>query len=235
MPELENRMNATASLPTGSRITQTLGHLALHYRAVEDGPRAARLFEKLGFVRVQDIPLPNGSRFYQFAVDPNAPLEGDGIIYLSRASDQQLALLAAVHSALRVGQPDQHPAVGAMRSAQVSDPEVTFHVGILMKSLEQLEKLVVDIRDSAQHDPDFIGRINIVANRARRGDAQIDARMDTSPVFGSTPRQCYGKYGCQAFIETDLLTSGPLGENLVIELDYVFPGHPQHMFNKTEI
>jgi hypothetical protein len=225
----------TTVTPADSRVTKTLGHVALHYRKTEDGPRAARLFEKLGYARVQEFPLPNGSRFYQFAVDANAPLEGDGIIYLSRASDQQLALLEAVHSALRVGQPDQHPAVAAMRSAQVSDPEVTFHVGLLMKSLEELEKVVVDIRESAQRDPNFIGRINIVANRARRGDAGIDARMDASPVFGSTARECYGRYGCQAFIETSLLTSGPLGENLVIELDYLFPGHPRHMFNKTEI
>jgi hypothetical protein len=227
-------MNAKAT-PASSPISKTLGHLALHYRKTEDGPRAARLFEKLGYVRVQEIPLPNGSNFYQFAVDGNAPLEGDGILYLSRASEQQLAVLDAVHSALRIGQSNEHPAVSAMRAAQVTDPEVTFHVGILMKSLEELESLVVNLRESAQHDPDFKGHIKVIANRARRGDAKIDARMDASPVFGHTPRECYGKYGCQAFIETDLLTSGPLGDNLVIELDYVFPGHPQHMFNKTEI
>lgn len=226
---------STPSSAANGRINKTLGHVALHYRKAEDGPRAARLFEKLGYVRVQEIPLPNGSHFYQFALDPNAPLEGDGILYLSRASDQQLALLDAVHSALRVGRPDEHEAVRAMRAAQVSDPEVTFHVGILMKSLEELERVVVNVRDSAERDPDFKGRLKIVANRARRGDPQIDSRMDASPVFGATPRECYGKYGCQAFIETNLLSSGPLGENLVIELDYVFPGHPQHMFNKTEI
>jgi len=221
-------MNATAAK---GPISKTLGHLALHYRKAEDGPLAARLLQRLGYVRVQEFPLPNGSHFYQFAVDENAPLMGDGIIYLSRASDQQLAVLEAVHTALRIGKSDEHPAVSAMRAAQVTDPEVTFHVGILMKSLEELERAIASVRQ----DPELAGRIEVVANRARRGDAQIDARMDASPVFGQTERQCYGKYGCQAFIKTDLFTSGPLGENLVIELDYLFPGHPQHMFNKTEI
>lgn len=216
-------------------ISKTLGHVALHYRSAEDGPRAARLFELLGYAQVQAIPLPNGTMFYQYAVDPSAPLEGDGILYLSRASDAQLALHAAIRDALRIGKPGEHASVAAMRAAQVSDPEVGFHVGILMKSLEELEQAVSRVRDVALGESDFRGRIKIIANRARRGDAEIDARMSASPVFGDTPRQCYGRYGCQAFIQTDLLVSGPLGENLVIELDYLFPGHPEHMFNKTEI
>lgn len=217
------------------QITKTLGHIALHFRKAEDGPAAARLLQMFGYGVVQEIPLPNSTSFYQFAVDRNAPLNGSGILYLSRMSDQQLALLDAIHQALKVGQPQEHAAVAAMRAAQVSDPEVGFHVGILMQSLEELEEVVERIRAAAQTDPALKNRIKIVANRARRGDPKIDARMDASPVFGHTPRECYGKYGCQAFIETSLLSSGPLGENLVLELDYVFPGYPEHMFNKTLI
>jgi hypothetical protein len=49
----------------------------------------------------------------------------------------------------------------------------------------------------------------------------------------ATPRQTYGRFGCQAFVETDLPAGGLLGENMVIELDYAFPGHAENMFVKT--
>lgn len=220
---------------TNTEITKTLGHVALQFRDTADGPAAAGLLQMLGFGIVQEIPLPNGSTFYQLAIDQRAPLDGDGILYLSRMSDQQLALVSAIEQALKVGQSGEHPCVAAMREAQVADPEVGFHVGILMKSLEELEQAVERVRAAANNDPRLKGRVKFIANRARRGDPEIDARMDASPVFGSTQRECYGKYGCQAFIETTLLRGGPLGESLVIELDYVFPGHPQHMFNNTLI
>jgi hypothetical protein len=226
-------MNATTDIP--GPVSKTLSHIALQYRNTEDGPAAARLLEMLGCRKVQEIPLPNGTTFYQFAVDSNAPLMGDGILYLARASDQQLALIDAIRDALNVGKSTEHPAVQAMRDAQVADPEVGFHIGILMQSLEELEERVSKAREAATYDPGIKGRLTIVTNRAKRGDPMIDSRMDASPVFGGTPRQCYGRFGCQAFIETSLLSGGPLGENLVIELDYLFPGHPHHMFNMTEI
>jgi hypothetical protein len=37
----------------------------------------------------------------------------------------------------------------------------------------------------------------------------------------------------QTFVETDLPAGGLLGENMVIELDYAFPGHAENMFVKT--
>lgn len=39
----------------------------------------------------------------------------------------------------------------------------------------------------------------------------------------------------QAFIETDLLKAGQLGDSMVIELDYVLPGHDQHILSVVEL
>lgn len=222
---------ANASKPV---VGNTLGHVGLQYRKAEDGPLAARLLEMLGYKKIIELPLPIGN-FYEFVVDQNTPLIGDSIVYLCRASDQQLALNQAIHAALHIGQAGEHPAVAAMRASQLTDPESTFHVGILMQSLEQLEQACLKVLDAEANDAAFKGRIKFLCNRARRGDAKIDARMDASPIFGKTPRETYGRNGCQAFIVTDLISTGLLGDNLAIELDYVFPGYPEHILNKVEI
>lgn len=216
-------------------VTRTLGHVALNYRNPEDGPLAARLLQMLGFGVVQDVPLPGGGRFYQFLVDPRAGNNGDGIVYMAPLPEAERALFATIHTALGVGTADEHPAVGAFRAAQATDPEYGFHVGILVDSLEAVEEVMLTLRDLAESDPGFQGRIKLLSNRSRRGTAAVDERLDASPVFADTPRYTYGRHAVQAFIETDIFSSGPLGEKMVIELDYVFPGYPDNIFTKTEL
>ncbi|TWB18429.1 MULTISPECIES: hypothetical protein [Nitrospirillum] len=212
-----------------------LGHIALHYRVPEEGPLAARLLMLVGFQVVQDFPMPDGTRFYQLALDGAEAAAGQGIVYLSALPAPDRALMAAVHAALRVGEVDEHPAVAGFRAAQASDPEYGFHVGIVARSLDWVERTMLAARELAANDPAFKGRLNLLANRSRRGTAAVDERLDTSPVFGDTPRYTYGRHAVQAFIETDIFAAGPLGEKLVLELDYVFPGYPENMFTKTEI
>jgi hypothetical protein len=63
--------------------TKALGHLALHYKTPEDGPRAAKLFAMLGFECVQEIPFGGGTMFYQFSVAEDTTGRGVGSLYLS--------------------------------------------------------------------------------------------------------------------------------------------------------
>jgi hypothetical protein len=213
---------------------RTMGHVALHYQRASDGPAAAKLLNLLGMVETQALPLPDGT-FYRFVVDPKHQARGDGIIYLSVVPEAQRALTDAIRSALKVGSSDEHPAVGGMRAAIEADPEYTFHVGMLLPSLEELERIVLDLQERAKSDPDLKGRVKVTLNRARRGNPEVDARLDASPLFQSADRYAYGSNGVQAFIETDILSSGLLGESLVIELDYVFPGYKSHILSVVEL
>jgi hypothetical protein len=214
---------------------KTLGHVALHYRKPDEGPLAARLMELLGFSKALDMELPGGSRFYQFYVDRNATNNGDGILYLSPLPESQRELIAAIHDALQIGTANEHPAVAKTRAAHAQDPEADFHVGLLLDSLETLEATMLHLRQLAADDPQFKGRMKVLVNRARPGTAEVDARMDASPLYRDVTRYTYGRNGVQAFVETDILTNGPLGDGVVIDLDYVFPGYAENLFTAVEL
>lgn len=220
---------------TQNKISLSMGHLALHYARPEDGPSAARLLSLIGLAQTQDLVLPNGTHFYRFVVDSRHYARGDGIVYLSAVPEAQQKLVEAVRAALRIGTPDEHPSVGEMRAALLSDPEYSFHIGLLAESLEAVESLVLDLRAHNDSDPEFKGRLTITLNRPMPGNAEVDARLDASPVFGDVTRYAYGRNGIQVFIETDLLVSGTLGESTVIEIDYVFPGHTSHILSVVEM
>ena len=106
---------------------------------------------------------------------------------------------------------------------------------MLTDSLEALEAIVLDLRQKSETDPDFKGRIKITVNRAAPGTPEVDARLDASPVYGGVTRYAYGRNAVQAFFETDLLSSGTLGENMVLEMDYVFPGYTSHVLSVVEL
>ncbi|WP_150294166.1 hypothetical protein [Sphingobium estronivorans] len=213
---------------------RTMGHVALHYPGKEAGPLAARLLNVIGFVETQKLPLPDGD-FYRFVVDERHSKRGDGIIYLSTVPAAQAALIAAAREALGHGTPQAHPAIAGLRAALDGDPEYSFHVGALLDSLEELERVTLALQALEDSDPAFKGRLSIIVNRPRPGDADIDARLDASPVFGGVTRFAYGRNGVQVFVETDLLSSGPLGESMVLELDYVFPGKDSHILSVVEL
>lgn len=212
----------------------TMGHIALHYPAPADGPLAARLLSQMGLTESQMLPLPGGN-FYRFVVSPDHIPRGDGIVYLSCLPEPQARLIAAVRTALNIGSDAEHEAVTAYRAMMAQDFEASFHFGLLMDSLENLEAMVLNLQDLAANDPDLKGRITIGMNRARPGDAQIDARLDASPVFGQVKRYAYGAGGVQVFVETDLVCAGQLGESMVFEFDYVFPDKSSHILSVVEL
>lgn len=214
---------------------KSLGHVALHYNSADNGPKAARLLELMGFSRLQEIVLPDGNIFYQFLINEDRVHDGVGTVYLARLPQVNADMTAAIRQALRVGEADEHPAVAAMRRGQQDDPEVGFHFGVMVETLDDLEETVLRLQQADRDDAALQGHMKIIVNRARPGDAEIDAMMDASPVFGSATRYCYGRNGCQVFVETDLIAAGPLGENMVIEFDHAFAGRPVNMFNKTEL
>lgn len=213
----------------------TLGHVALHYGAPEDGPAAAALLKLLGFVLREEIPLPDGSFFYHFLVDADATNNGDGILYLSPLRRSHRWLYESIREALAVGAANEHPAVAKVRASEQSDPEAGFHVGFLLQSLEDLEARFSAAQAAADAMPQLRGRLEFVFNRAKPGDPEIDARMDASPLFSGATRHTYGRNGVQAFVRTDLIVGGPLCDGVVLEFDYVFPGRPENMLTKTEM
>ena len=212
----------------------TMGHLALHYATPDDGPIAARLLGIMGLVETQMLPLPNGN-FYRFVANRGHFARGDGIVYLSCLPEPQARLIAAIHDALLVGTDTEHDAVTSYRAMMAQDFEASFHFGFLVPTLEELEALVAALTALEADDPAFRGRITIGLNRARRGDADIDARLDASPVFGSATRFAYGSGGVQVFVETDLVRAGQLGESMIFEFDYVFPGRTSHILSVVEL
>ncbi|WP_174274214.1 hypothetical protein [Sphingomonas bacterium] len=208
------------------RTSSSFGHLALHYREAEDGPRAARLLEALGFSPSYSTEGAGG-RFWHFVIDPQAEGGTDRILYLIRMP----APLRAVYDAIDVGLTGSAE-VAALREAQAKDPELGFHAAVLMHSLEELEALVQRVAAIAAEDPELAGRVRLTLNRARPGTPAVDARMDASPVFAQATRHTYGPNGVQVFVETDLIAGGPMGDNWVFEFDYVFPGYEENILNR---
>ena len=227
-------MTTLLEKPAEIKGARSMGHMALHYKTKEDGPLAARLLSMLGYVETQDLLLPNGSHFYRFVVDPRHSPRGDGIVYVSVVPDAQRDLTKAIHEALGVGTDHEHAAVVAMREKLEEDPEYSFHYGTLMESLEDLENIFLALEDANKNDPQLKGRLKLVYNRALPGNADVDARLDASPSYGGVTRYAYGKTGVQAFVETDILASGVLGETLMLEFDYVFPGYDRHVLSIVE-
>ena len=211
-----------------------MGHVALHYGKPEEGELGAKLLSLLGFIETQDLVLPGG-HFYRFVVSPKHQERGDGIIYLSAVPNAQRQLAEAVRVALKLDTPEEHPAVADMRAALLADPEYSFHIGVLLESLQELEQIVIQLQNDVKTDPKLRGRVRITFNRPRLGDADVDAKLDASPIFGQVGRYGYGRNGVQVFVETDILVSGILNESLVIELDYVFPDRLNHILSVVEI
>lgn len=211
------------------RVTQTISHVNLHYPCAQDGEAAALLLETAGLIRTQEMPLQQGGTFYRFTTNAHALNQPDNIIYLSPLPQAAADLFAAARQSLGIGTSKEHPAVAAYAAAHAADPEFDFHVGFLLDSLDYLEERFLALQALEANDPRFAGRLKFLVNRALPGDAKIDARLDASPVYRGITRTTYGRHGVQAFCETDLLVDGPLGGGLVLEFDFIFPGHDDHI------
>ena len=212
----------------GARLERSMGHVSLHYGRPEEGPLAARLLAALGFIQAEHFILPDGSDFYRFVVDQKHAGRADGILFLSVAPAEQRALGAAINDALKVDTPAQHPTVSAWRDALARLPEMNFHVGFLVSTLEEAERIALDVQALNDKDDDFRGRLKASWNRAQRGDPAVDARLDASPVFAGKGSDVYQPIAAvQLFIETDIIVCGPLQDRMTLEFDYVFPGFRQ--------
>jgi hypothetical protein len=207
---------------------KALGHLALHYRTPEDGRLATRLLEMLGFGRISS---PAGYPYHHYVVDPNTGDGADGILFIVQQPAALQELSSVIRANLKVDQPDEHPVVAKVRAGHASDPEYDLHLGILFTSLDEIEERILRIQHAGEHDADLRGRVRTILNRARPGTPEVDKRMDSSPIFKGVDRFTYGKNGIQAFVETDLFVTGPLGQKFVFELDYVFPGYEDNMLS----
>lgn len=148
--------------------------------------------------------------------------------------DAQRDLVDAVRDAFKIGIAGEHPAVAIMREHIADDPEYGFHYGSLLESLEDLEGKILTLMDANQKDPELKDRLKITLNRPIPGDEAVDARLDASSIYQGITRYAYGRNGVQAFIETDILSSGTLGEPMVLELDYVFPDTANHILSVVE-
>ena len=205
-----------------------LGHLALHYRTPEDGRLGARLLELLGFARV---PSPTGFPYHHYVLDPHMGDEANQILFIVEQPAALRELATVIRENLKVDQPGEHPVVAKVRAGHDSDPEYDLHLGVLFSSLEEIEARILRIQEAGQNDPELRGRVRTILNRARPGTKAVDLRMDQSPIFKGVERYTYGKHGIQAFVETDLFVTGPLGAKFVFELDYVFPGYADNMLS----
>lgn len=226
---MTQNISVVSTAPSGL----SMGHLAVHYYDAPDAEVAAKLMRAIGLQETQMLPLPQGN-FYRYVVGSSHFSRGDGIIYMSALPEPQRQLIDAITIKLGVGTAEEDPSVQGFRAMMEQDPEASFHFGFLMHSLEELEAIVLDLRNKAENDPDFKGRLNIVLNRAMKGDADVDARLDASPIYADATRFAYGRRGVQAFIETDILRSGQLGDKMVIELDYIFPDSENHILSVVE-
>ena len=220
-------MNVQSTVRASAALT--ISHVYLHYPRPEEGPAAALLLETAGLLKTQEMELPQGGVFYRFTTDRSAPNGGDNIIYLSPLPAATAALMAAAREALALGTDHEHPAVSAYRAAQAADPEYNFHVGFLHASLDNLEHRYLALQALEANDARFAGRMKFLVNRAQPGDADIDARLDASPIYKGVSRYTYGRNGVQAFCETDLIVDGPLGGGVVLEFDYIFPDRDDHI------
>ena len=209
------------------RPSSSYGHLAMQYPTPEDGPKAAKLLDALGFhLSYSTDETPTGD-FWHFVLDPSAEGGTDRIVYLMATPEPVRAVYKAIRET--VGNSDE---VKALRAAQAEDPELCFHAAVVVHSLEELEEMVLRVRALAEKDPELKDRVRITLNRARPGTPDVDARMDASPIFADVTRYTYGRNGIQIFVETDLLLGGPLGDNWVFEFDYVFPGYKENILNR---
>jgi hypothetical protein len=195
----------------------TIGHLALHYRP-GDEQAARRLLELLGCTLVQNGPAPGTDGFTTVVVDHDTWNYVDNVLYLSRAHPAQLALEDAIVERLA-----DDPSLAAYHDARVGQPEALAHVGIRYASFAALERAVLGVEAAAAPGGELEGRAVVTKFRARPGaDADIDAAMDASPVFGPDDRPAFADYGVQCFVKTDLFAAGLLALGQTIELDYFF-------------
>ena len=219
MTTTQQHATTTVDVPS---VHATIGHVAMHYRPGDEAP-ARRLFELLGCTLVDNGPDPGNDGFCSIVVSGDDWNYVDDMLYLSKASAQQVALDDAVADALGAGGDDQHPALTAWEDLRGEWPETATHVGIRFRSLDDVERAVAAVQSAGAPGGELEGRVSVSWFRARKGKLpEIDARMEASPVFGDDDRSAFSDFGVQCFVRTNLFAAGLLTFGQLIELDYYF-------------
>ncbi len=200
---------------------RVFGHLALHYMPGDEQP-ARRLLELMGCTLVDNGPDPGRDGFCTVLVDPVEANYADNIFFLSRVSDEQLAIEQAISAAL--ASTDGNAAVlAAYRTKTTAAPESISHIGIRYASFGALEEVLLAIERETAAGGVLEGRAQVVKYRARPGlDDEIDARLAASPAFRGDERPAFANSWVQCFVTTDVLGFGILALGHTFELDFVF-------------
>jgi hypothetical protein len=214
---------AVSVVPTGTMTrAHSLGHLALHY-APGDEAASRHLLGRLGFELVDNGPLPGQDGFCTVVVDRASHNHAENLMFLSRMSDAQQAVEAAIREHLRIGEADEDASVTAFRASRQQSPESAAHLGVRYSSLEEIEDVVVAHARDAEPGGPLAGRVEVTRYRARPNlAADVDARMADSPVFAADDRPAFANHWVQCFVRTDLFGFGVVALGQTIELDYVF-------------
>lgn len=199
-----------------------IGHLALHYRD-GDEHQARRLLELMGCKLVDNGPLPGADGFCTVLVDPDTGNHADNVMFLSRVPQQQAAIEDAIADALAIETDDESALVTALRAHAASNPESTSHIGFRYRTMEQLERILVDLERAAAPGGELEGRISVVKHCVRPGlDADVDRHMGASTVFAGVDKPSFADHWIQCFVNTDLCGFGILAFGSTFELDFVF-------------
>jgi hypothetical protein len=182
---------------------RSLGHVALGI-GPGDGPASAELLRALGLAVTDNGPSKMGDPWYTALVDPNT-FEGlENLFFVVPTSDEQRALEASMSAV---------DATGFLESKR-ANPESASHIALAYRDLDTLESAVRAVRG--------LDRASVRIFRAKRGDAEIDTRMDASDVFAGIEEEAFVDRTVQVFVHTDLLSTSLLCLGQTIELDYVF-------------
>ena len=184
--------------------TRSLGHVALGI-GPGDGPAAAELLRALGLDVTDNGPSKMGDSWYTALVDP-ATFEGlENLFFVVPTSHEQRALEASMAIV------DTAEFLASKRA----NPESASHVALAYRDLDALEAAIRRVRE--------LDRVSVRIFRAKRGHADVDARMDTSDIFGQITEEAFVDRTVQVFVHTDLVSTSLLCLGQTIELDYVFP------------
>jgi hypothetical protein len=199
---------------------RTFGHLALHYMPGDEKP-ARHLLELLGCTLVDNGPDPGNDGFCTVHVNASDTNHADNIFFLSQVAPEQLAIEHAIADALHAG--DTHELLHAYRTKTTKAPESISHIGIRYADLAELESVLEAVAVAAAPGGALEGRAELVKYAARPGlDADVDARMASSPAFTGDERPAFADHWVQCFVTTDLLGFGILALGHTFELDFIF-------------
>lgn len=189
----------------------SLSHVALGVGRGE-GPLAARLLTAMGLQVTDNGPSLQGDPWFTALVDPEGYDGGMSQLgfFVVPVSDEQLRLEAEVRSAV-----DGSGAVDAFRAERARKPDSTSHVAVHLP-FEALERAVVALRS----DPELAGRVTVAALRPESPAPGIAGLIEASEVFRDAPTVRYLTTGVQAFVTTDVVSTGLLCLGQSFELNH---------------